>query len=166
MNKRRRIVPATELRIHLGEALKSLEEEDIVVEKGGVPIAMLIKYGREAKVMTETATSYEKALAQRAEAGGWERTLSAIERGWVGINEEELIENIYRWRQEGVTTRRYGLDDADDGEERDDDGSAISPGQRHLQQSPPPARLIADERAEYDATGGAGDQHDQLRRGD
>lgn len=164
MNKRRRIIPATELRVHLGEALKSLEEEDIVVEKGGVPIAMLVKYGREAKVMTETATSYEKALAKAAEAGGWARTLGAIERGWAGINEEELIENIYRWRQEGGTTRRYGLDDADDSvRESDDDGSAIPPGQRHLQQSPAPGRYVADERAEYDATGRTGDQHDHLR---
>lgn len=156
MNKRRRIIPATELRVHLGDALKSLEEEDIVVEKGGVPIAMLIKYGREAKVMTETATSYERALAQPAQAGGWARALSAIERGWVGINEEELVENIYRWRQEGGTSRRYGLDE----EEGDDGNSAIPPGQRHLQQGAAPTKLIADERADYDATGRAGDQRD------
>ena len=160
---------ATELRVHLGDALKSLEDEDIVVEKGGVPIAMLVKYGREAKVMTETASSYERALAKRAEAGGWERTLGAIERGWAGINEEELIESIYRWRQEGGTRRRYGLDDDDAGDgvgEGRDDGREIPLGQRHLQQSPAPGRYIADERAGYDATRGPGDQHDHLRRSD
>lgn len=159
MNKRRRIMPATELRIHLGEALKALEEEDIVVEKGGVPIAMLVRYGPEAKAMSEAATSYERALSKRAEAGGWERTLGAIEVGWAGIDEGELIANIYRWREEGATRRHVSLDDDDeDGDEEHTYGSgAVFGRQRRLQQGPSEGSLIADERAEYDASGRPGD---------
>jgi len=157
MSKRRRIMPATELRIHLGEALKALEEEDIVVEKGGVPIAMLVRYGPEAKAMSEAATSYERALSKRAEAGGWERTLSAIERGWAGIDEGEMIANIYRWREEGATRRYVSLDDEDSDEEHTYGSGALFGRQRRLQQGPSEGSLIADERTEYDASGRTGD---------
>ena len=157
MSKRRRIMPATELRIHLGEALKGLEEEDIVVEKGGVPIAMLVRYGPEAKAMSEAATSYERALSKHAEAGGWERTLSAMERGWAGISAEELTANIYRWREEGATQQYVRLDDEDGDEEHPYGSRALFGRQRRLQQSPSEGSLIADERAEYDTSGRAGD---------
>jgi hypothetical protein len=157
MSKPRRIVPATELRVHLGEALKGLEDEDIVIVKGGVPVAMLTRYGKERAAMVETIeTQYERALSKRAEAGGWERTAGAMERGWVGPNEEELIANIYRWREEGATSRRYGS--GDDDEELTDAGSTIFDRQRHLQQGTPASgSYVADERAEYDASGRAGD---------
>jgi hypothetical protein len=149
-------MPATELRIHLGDALKALEEEDIVVEKGGVPIAMLVRYGPEAKAMSEAATGYERALSKRAEAGSWERALSAMERGWAGISAEELTANIYRWRDEGATTRRFGPE-MDEAEERGDGGSTVSGRQRYLQQGAPRQTRIADERAEWDVSGGTGD---------
>lgn len=157
MSRKRRIIPATELRVHLGEALKALQDEDIVVEKGGVPVAMLVRYGREAAAVTELTTGYERALSKRAEPGGWERTLSAMERGWAGINEEEMVANIYRWREEGATQRRYSLDEDDDGEEPVYGSSKVPHRQRHLQQGSAPGQYVADERAEYDASGRAGD---------
>ena len=163
MSKPRRTVPATELRVHLGEALKALEDEDIVVEKGGVPVALLTRYRREVAHMEPgTETQYERALSKRAEPGGWERTLVAMERGWAGINEDEMIANIYRWRELGATQRRYGLDDdfaSDDkvDEGLDDGSGAISSRQRYLQQGPTPRTYVADERAEYDAPGRTGD---------
>ena len=150
-------MPATELRIHLGEALKGLEEEDIVVEKGGVPIAMLVRYGPEAKAMSEAATSYERALSKRAEVGGWERTLSAMERGWAGISAEELTANIYRWREEGATRQYVSLEDEAGDEEHPHGSRALFGRQRRLQQSPSEGSLIADERAEYDTSGRTGD---------
>ncbi len=163
MSKQRRKIPATELRVHLGEALKALEDEDIVIEKGGVPVALLTRYGREVGTMeAATETQYERALSKRAEAGGWERTLSAMERGWLGINEDEMTANIYRWRAEGATQRRYELDDdsvSDDSEEEGvaDGRGAISSRQRHLLQGLTPGTYVADERAEYDASGWTGD---------
>ena len=42
--KEKRRLPATELRVRLGEALRSLEDGDIVIEKGGVPVAVLSRY--------------------------------------------------------------------------------------------------------------------------
>jgi hypothetical protein len=161
MSKPRRIIPATELRVHLGDALKALEDEDIVVEKGGVPIALLTRYRREVPAMG-TETQYERALSKRAEPGGWEQTLSAMERGWAGINEDEMIANIYRWREQGATQRRYGLDDdsaSDDSEDEgvEDGSGTISSRQRHLQQGSTPRTYVADERAEYDASGRTGD---------
>lgn len=156
MSKRRRIIPATELRIHLGEALKGLDEEDIVVEKGGVPIAMLVQYGREAKAMSQIATTYERALSRAAEPGGWERTLAAMERGWAGIDDSEMTANIYRWRDEGATRTRYDLDESVEGEDQAY-GGEISDRQRHMHQSYGQGTRIADERAEYDASGRTGD---------
>ena|ERR1700674_1692823 len=156
MSKRRRIIPATELRVHLGEALKALDEEDIVVEKGGVPIAMLVQYGREAKAMTEIATAYERALSKRSEPGGWERTLSAIASGWAGINAEEMTAAIYRRRDEGATQAHYDLDANEEGEEPAD-GGEISDRQRRLRQSDGQGTRVADERVEYDAFGRTSD---------
>lgn len=156
MSKRRRIVPATELRIHLGEALKALDEEDIVVEKGGVPIAMLVRYDREVKTVTETATAYERALSKAAAPGGWERTLAAAERGWAGINEVEMTANIYRWRDEGATRTGYALDESP-GEDQTHAGGEIPDRQRRLHQGDGQGTRVADERAEWDASGRAGD---------
>ena len=157
MSKPRRNVPATELRVRLGEALKALEDEDIVVEKGGVPVALLTRYGKEVASMgVETETLYERALSKRAEAGGWERTLSAMERGWAGIDEDEMTANIYRWRVEGTTRTRYELDETDDDEDQTHAGEILD-RQRRMHPGYGQGTLIADERAEYDASGGPRD---------
>jgi antitoxin (DNA-binding transcriptional repressor) of toxin-antitoxin stability system len=109
---RRRIVSATEVRTHLGEALRSLEQEELVIEKGGVPVAMLVKY-RPPAVATSREEAYEQALTKRAEPAGWERMDAAMAAGWAGIEPDELTANIYRWRAEGGTARRYSFDDGD-----------------------------------------------------
>jgi hypothetical protein len=73
---------------------------------------MLVRYSREAKAMTETATTYEQAVSKAAEPGGWERTLAAAELGWAGVDESEMTANIYRWRDEGATATGYSLDES------------------------------------------------------
>lgn len=157
MSKPRRTVPATELRVRLGEALKALEDEDIVVEKGGVPVALLTRYGKEVAGMgAEIETLYERALSKRAEPGGWDRTLSAMERGWAGINDDEMTANIYRWREEGTTRTRYELDETLEGEDQPHAGEILD-RQRRMHQGYGQGALIADERAEYDASGGPRD---------
>lgn len=157
MSKPRRIVPATELRIRLGEALKALEDEDIVVEKGGVPVALLTRYGKDVLTMgAATETHYERALSKGAEPGGWERTQSAMERGWAGIDESEMMANVYRWRDEGATRIRYELDETLEGEDQPHAGEILD-RQRRMHQGYGQGALIADERAEYDASGGPRD---------
>ena len=58
MGKPRRTLPATELRVHLGEALRALEAEDLVIEKGGVPVALLVN-ARSHHTYTQPPPGYE-----------------------------------------------------------------------------------------------------------
>lgn len=44
---------------------------------------------------------YERSLSRRARPGGWERMDAAMTAGWAGIEPEEMVANIYHWRQEG-----------------------------------------------------------------
>jgi antitoxin (DNA-binding transcriptional repressor) of toxin-antitoxin stability system len=146
MRKQRRIMAATELRVHLGEVLRALEREDIVIAKGGVPVALLVRYEPESAGYEPGAAAaeeeYERALSRRAEPGGAERMDAAMAAGWAGIDAEELAANVYRWREEGVSARRLSLDD--DPAEVDDDGSEVPARQRHLYQIDPQTRRIAE----------------------
>jgi len=141
MNKPRRTLPATELRVHLGEALRSLEAEDLVIEKGGVPVALLIKYRAEtAEAAPEPGlqAEYARSVSRRAEPGGWERMDAVMASGWAGIEAEELVANVYRWREEGASARHFSFDEPEeaDGDEREVPGrqrrlhSRRSEGQR------------------------------------
>jgi hypothetical protein len=67
---------------------------------------------------------------------------AAMAAGWAGIAAEELAANVYRWREEGVSTRRLSLDD--DAAEDDDDGGEVPARQRHLYQIDPETRRIAE----------------------
>ncbi len=138
---------ATELRVHLGEVLRALEREDIVIAKGGVPVALLVRYEPEpARYEPGSAAveeEYERALSRRAEPGGAERMDAAMAAGWAGIEAEELAANVYRWREEGASARRLSLDD--DEPEVGDDGGEVPAGQRHLYQSHPKTRRIAEK---------------------
>ncbi len=149
-SKPRRTLAATELRVRLGEALRALEEEDLVIERGGIPVALLIKYVRlpdPRELTLDTASieplvpararigeEYERALARRAEPEGWKRMDGAIEAGWEGIDADELVANIYRWREVGRTIDR----DAHEDEMKDprNASSGVSSGQRYLYQRP------------------------------
>lgn len=130
MKKPRRTLPATELRVHLGEALRALEAEDLVIEKGGVPVALLIKYRAETEP-AEPAPSgeYERALSKRAEPAGWERMDAVMASGWAGIEAEELAAHVYRWREEGASARHYSFDEP---AEAEDDERQIPYRQRRL----------------------------------
>ncbi len=130
-------MPATELRVHLGEALKALETEDLLIEKGGVPVALLSSYqGQAEQEVDEMRPEYERSLSKRAEPNGIARTLAAMERGWVGIDADELSANIERWREAGARTTRPALDDED--EDEGPDGGEVSSGQQHLYRFAPP----------------------------
>jgi antitoxin (DNA-binding transcriptional repressor) of toxin-antitoxin stability system len=147
MKKPRRILPATELRVHLGEALRSLEAEDLVIEKGGVPVALLIKYRAETEEPEPAREAeYERAVAKRAEPGGRERMDAVMASGWAGIEAEELAANVYRWREEGATGRFYSLDEP---AEAEDDERQVPDRQRHLY----PRRAQGKRVAEPDAPG-------------
>ena len=110
MSKRRRTIAATDLRVHLGEALKALEEEDLVIEKGGIPVAMLTKYGDVGEMSKLSGTEYETALGKRAEPGTWPEAEAAMATGWAGIDATALVAEVYRRREEGVSERHYELD--------------------------------------------------------
>jgi hypothetical protein len=144
MRKRRRI-PATELRVHLGEALKALQTEELVIEKGGVPVAVIRLYEGPSEEVSEMRTEYERSLSKRAEPNGIARTLAAMERGWVGIDADELSANIERWREAGARSTRPSLDNDDEDEDSDD--GETSPGQQHLYRldAPETTLRVADD---------------------
>ena len=165
MKKNRRVVSATELRVHLGEILRSLETQDIVVEKGGLPVAMVVRYESTAlgpaglryyANAPVSAQEYEAALSQRADPGGAERMDAAMAAGWAGIDADELTANVYRWREEGATSRFLSPSEDDDQAE-DEDGGEVSGGQRYLYQSHPQTRRIAEKDGPGYSSGGAGD---------
>jgi hypothetical protein len=159
MRKRRRI-PATELRVHLGEALKALQTEELVIEKGGVPVAVVRLYEGPSEEVSEMRTEYEKSLSKSAEPNGMAKTFAAIERGWVGIEANEFIANVERWREAGATRRRFSLDDddAEDTDEGDDDGEAPA-GQQYLYRFAPSetTQRVADGDGTPYRAGGPGD---------
>ena len=158
MSKPRRILPATELRVHLGEALRSLEAEDLVIEKGGVPVALLIKYRAETPAAQAPAAEaggieaeYQRSLSRRAEPGGWERMDAVMASGWAGIEAEELVANVYRWREEGATSRHFTFDEEGGTEEQGDEGE-IPAGQRRLHSRRAQGQRVAEpDGPEYSA---------------
>ena len=141
MSKRRRTLAATELRVHLGEALRALETEDLVIEKGGVPVALLISYRSETvEVAPEPAGAYERAVSKRAEPGGLERMESVMGSGWAGIEAEEFVANVYRWREAGASARHFSFDEPlEDTGERE-----VSGGQRRVHPRRTEGKRVAD----------------------
>ena len=89
--RRRRTLPATKLRIHLGEALRSLKDADIVIEKGGVPVALLTRY-TEPPVAVDDA--YEQAIARRGDPDAWPEAMKAMTTGWAGIDPDTLTADV------------------------------------------------------------------------
>jgi antitoxin (DNA-binding transcriptional repressor) of toxin-antitoxin stability system len=138
MSKPRRTMPATEFRVRLGEVLRSLGREDIVIEKGGIPVAVLTAY---RPLAAETAgrapvagidAEYDRAVSKRAEPRGWELMDEAMAAGWAGIEPDELAANVYRWRQEGQTSEFATWDGGIAPTEDDADGGEVPAGQQHL----------------------------------
>ena len=148
---------ATELRVHLGAVLKALEHEDVIIEKGGVPVALLVRYEPEGSMASyrysrgfsgANSRSYSMSLSRSATPGGIARMDAAMAAGWAGINAAELTANVYRWREEGATARGFSFDDErDDGaSEGPDDGGEVSSGQRYVyQQHPETSQRVAEK---------------------
>ena len=142
MSKPRRTLPATELRVHLGEALRALESEDLVIEKGGVPVALLVKYRSETEAAEAALPGeYERALSKRAEPAGWQRMETVMASGWAGIEAEELVANIYRWREQGAEPRHFSFDEQ---LEEDADARDVPGRQRRLHPRRPQGQRVAD----------------------
>lgn len=138
MSRPRRTLPATELRVHLGAALRNLAREDIVIEKGGVPVAILTAYRPVEPAALEA--EYERSLSSRALPGGVERMERAMAAGWAGIAPEELVANVYRWRDEGISDRVVVLDEA----EEEAGGGTVPAGQRRLRARRSEGKRVAD----------------------
>jgi hypothetical protein len=96
IDMKRRRISATELRVHLGEMLRALEDEEFVIEKGGVPVAVLSRY---RPVEAERVRGVLKGDPSK-----WPDALAAIEEGFTGIDGEALKDEIYR-RREGEHMR-------------------------------------------------------------
>jgi antitoxin (DNA-binding transcriptional repressor) of toxin-antitoxin stability system len=155
MSKPRRTMPATEFRVRLGEVLRSLGREDIVIEKGGIPVAVLTAYSPAAVEMAGPRPAaagidaeYDRAVSKRAEPRGWERMDEAMAAGWAGIEPEELAANIYRWREEGQTSEVAVWDRGNAPTEEAADGGEVPAGQQHLHpgRRQPGEKRVADGR--------------------
>jgi antitoxin (DNA-binding transcriptional repressor) of toxin-antitoxin stability system len=98
--KKERRLPATHVRVHLGEVLRSLEREgDVVIERDGIPVARLVRY--------EPADHAARppGVSKAADPSAWPRAIAAIRQGLTGIDGEQLIADIRRWREEGSRDR-------------------------------------------------------------
>jgi len=156
MDRPRRRLAATELRVHLGEALKALETEDLVIEKGGVPVAILSRYDgvvyniRKGGSDMNKSAAYEAALSRRGNPAALPAALEAMRLGWVGIDSDELVAKIYAWRAAGTSNRVIDLSEDDDGAEdhrEDAEDDEVSTGYGLLHQSDETeARRVADDR--------------------
>jgi hypothetical protein len=148
MDRKRRLLAATELRVHLGEALKALETEDLVIEKGGVPVAILSRYDgvvyniRKRGSDMNTNAAYEAALARRGNPAALPAALEAMRLGWVGVDSDELVAEIYAAREAGASARVFDFDEGED-EPADDD---VPARQRRLQsRDEQDVRKVAEE---------------------
>jgi antitoxin (DNA-binding transcriptional repressor) of toxin-antitoxin stability system len=169
IDMKRVTVSATDLRVRLGEMLRRLEDEELVVEKGGIPVAILSRYHppeTDSRSLRRPANEeYERALVKRADPGDWETTMNTIRGGWTGVDAEEMIRNIYRSRDDNARlARHYDLDESDAPSEVRDDAWSTAPARlRHLHRPVADAKRVADGGdATYDA-GPTGDHPDHLR---
>jgi hypothetical protein len=150
MARKRKRLAATEVRVHLGEALKEIEQVDLVIEKGGVPVAIITRYEPDepAAHASENATlEYGNALSKRAEPGSVAKMAAAAARGWVGIDPDALLAEIYRARVAGTSDRVPALDEGEDGDgDQPDHDSTLSGrfGRLHHESGPSRQLYIAD----------------------
>lgn len=171
---RRTTVSATDLRVRLGEMLRRLDEEDLVIEKGGTPVAILSRYrpaGADGRgIGTGVSQEYERSLVKTADARGWETTLDAIRAGWKDVDADAMLRRIYEARDENARrARHYTLDiesEEDAASEARDDAWTTAPARlRRLHRPAPTEKRVADGGdASYDV-GSSGDHDDHLRRG-
>lgn len=141
MDRPRRRIPATELRIHLGQALKALNEEDLVIEKGGFPVAILTRYDgavyriEKETEMTANAAAYARAVMRPGNPAAIGAALAVIKLGWAGLDADAVVDSIYAARDAGASSRVADLDrDEDQADEEGEDDGQVSFGYRFLPQ--------------------------------
>ncbi len=147
-----RTISATEARVHFGELLKSLADGDVLIEKGGIPVAVLsaaprwgsrepgpkeVPMERFPVLMNANAGVVAKAPAPN----GWARLEAATSAGWVGVDTDAAIADVYRWRDEGGT-RSFSFNDS--AETDDDDGPTLPDRQRRVHQRDAQEQRVAD----------------------
>ena len=94
--KKERRLPATHVRVHLGEVLRSLEREgDVVIERDGIPVARLVRYEPVDRA------ALPPGVSKAGDPSAWPRAIAAARRGWKDIDGERLIAQIRQWRDEG-----------------------------------------------------------------
>lgn len=148
--------------------LRRLEDEELVVEKGGIPVAILSRYRPEAdsRMLSRPVNEeYERALVKRADPDEWETTMNAIRGGWTGVDAEEMIRNIYAARDVNARlARHYDLDESEATSEVRDDAWSTAPARlRHLHRPAADTKRVADGGDETYEPGPAGDHADHLR---
>jgi|CXWL01.1.fsa_nt_gi antitoxin (DNA-binding transcriptional repressor) of toxin-antitoxin stability system len=110
--KKRTTVSATDLRVNLGAMLRRLEAEDLVVEKGGVPVAVLSRYAP----VSGPQVADERSLRRVGPPPGWREVVVDSEVGFEEplMTEEELLAEIATIRARGAARRKAAapVDDA------------------------------------------------------
>jgi hypothetical protein len=111
MRKRKRsTVSATEMRVRMGEMLRRLKDEDLVIEKGGVPVAVVTRY--TAADWAAGASDYERALSSKGDAAAWPDIMRYLAADPMDAKTAEAMKaEIYRARDESVEYARYYMDD-------------------------------------------------------
>jgi len=106
MSKAKRM-PATEFRVHLGKVLRNLDRGDVIIEKGGVPVARVTRYAPD--VPTRSTDEHRGTGVSRAAVpGAWERFMESSRTGQRAFRDAERMKrDIYRRREEQVTMARY-----------------------------------------------------------
>ena len=113
--KKRTTVSATDLRVNLGAMLRRLEAEDLVVEKGGVPVAVLSRYEPVAANQPKDEPAPLRTIGRGpGSSQSGRRDAVYVGREEAVMTEEELLANIaaIRARTPVATAARKAPDDA------------------------------------------------------
>ena len=103
---------ATDARVHFGAVLRSLRRTDIVVERGGVPIAAIIDFDTYSQVRDERRrrARLDEVIAHRPSAAD----VAAGVRAWSSpgtLADEEvtrMLDRLYEARRAGSRKQRRG----------------------------------------------------------
>lgn len=96
-------VPATELRVRLGEIFRRVRKgEHIMVEKGGTPIAVLLDVGDYEDLRSRAGHRRRATPLSKPAPDGRERLLRSF-GGWKGVDVEKFKADIKASRK--ISTR-------------------------------------------------------------
>jgi hypothetical protein len=96
--KRRRIMAATDVRVHLGEVLRSLDKHDVIVEKDGMPVAIISRFPESRR----RNDSGQRESTSRSGVSSSGRIKPSPKPALSAEEAERIIADIYRWRDEGA----------------------------------------------------------------